>query len=139
MGRMFVCSTDSTYDLFVEDMNRYTATPLKGVHCRRNAGNRERFARAIKNMARDYREKWMEHSAGLYDAAYGWIGDGFREYMFDHGFREMYEEAYGQRPYLDAWFYVNALGLPSVEDTPRTFCSAPVKDAVERAKEMRSC
>lgn len=63
MGRMFVCSADSTYDLFVEDMNRYTATPLKGVHCRRNARSRERFARALKNMARDYREKWVNNPA----------------------------------------------------------------------------
>lgn len=138
MVYVFDYEKDQTYDLFVEDMKKYTATPIKGVHCRSGADARERFARSLKNMVRDFMQEWMNRSRCLYDRTYGWVGDGFREYMLDHGFREMYRETYGQSPYLDIWFYVNVLGLPSREDVPRTFCATPVEDAVERAKTNRS-
>ena len=129
---------DSTYDLFAEDMEKYTATPVRGVYCRRNADNRERFARTLKNMVRDYREEWLSRYGNLYDTVHGWIGDGFREHIMSPCFYDMYKDAYGQWPRLDAWYYLHALGLPTREDVPRTFCSSPAEDAAERAKMIRN-
>ena len=136
MAHMICCATDFTYDLFVEDMEKYTATPIKGVHCRADADERERFARHLKNMVRDYRAEWSEISKGLYSNEYGWIGDRFAERLWHSNFSDMYKDVYGQRPHLDTWYYVHALGLPTIQDIPRTFCATPVEDAVARAKEV---
>ena len=137
MAVMINCATDYTYDLFVEDMEKYTATPIRGVHCRRNAGDRERFARTMKNMVRDYKEEWAAHSDKVYDKMYGWIGDGFIFFFFFSCFSDLYKDTYNQRPHLDMWFYVTALGLPTGQDVFRTFCSSPVEDAIEAARRNR--
>ncbi len=130
---------DWTFDLFMEDAKLYSATPMKGVYCRKNASERERFMVWLKNAARDFAENWKkEHDGKLYDRYDGYIGDGFfaREF-FEMGFSDYYKDIYGQRPHLDRWFYVQALGLDHSEDIIRTFCAYPVEDAIEEAKMNR--
>lgn len=139
MAQVFNCGFDFTYDMFVEDANKYTATPIKGVHCRANADAREKFMRHLKNLVRDYKDDWMqEHDNHMYDRYDGWIGDGFASrVLMDGFFSDYYKDTYGQRPHLPVWFYITVLGLPADEDVARTFCARPVEDAVERAKAVR--
>ena len=130
-------ATDWTYDLFMEDASLYKATPRKGIHCRKNASYRECFMRWFKNRARDFETEWNAAHAYRYDRTDGWIGDTFAKTL-DDCFSDFYKDAYGQRPHLPAWFYVQAVGLPMSEDTARTFCASPVNDAIESAKQARS-
>ena len=137
MAIMINCGMDWTYDLFVEDASKYTATPIKGVHCRRNADERERFMRNLKNLVRDYTEKWYKTHENVHDWCDGYIGDGFARVLRDWDFSDYYKDTYGQRPHLDSWFYVTVLGLPTNQDIGRTFCANPVGDAIENAKRLR--
>lgn len=129
-------ATDFTYDLFVEDAKKYTATAIKGVHCRRNADEREHFMVWLKNAARDFKETWMKSHKGLYDRHDGYIGDAFAQTL-DDWFSDFYKDTYGQRPHLDNWYYVHALGLPMQSDIARTFCADPVELACSMAKWYR--
>ena len=125
---------DWTYDLFVEDAELYKATPIKGVNCPADADWRQRFMTWFKNCARDFLEAW---DAPLYDRRRGWVGDAFARELGDMCFSDYYKDAYGQRPHLPDWFYVQAVGLPMSEDVARCFCSDPVGDAVMNAKSTR--
>lgn len=130
-------ANDWTFDLFMEDCSLYKATPIKGVHCRRDASDREKFMVWFKNRARDYLEKWNKSHDGLYDRYDGYIGDRFAEDLDKMLFSDFYKETYNQRPHLPRWFYVHALGLPMSEDIARTFCAYPVQEAIEEAKSYR--
>ena len=130
-------ATDWTYDLFVEDAGKYNATPRKGVHCNSNASERESFMVWFKNCARDFKAKWVAEGRTMYDRCHGWIGDAFARELGRTCFSDYYKDAYNQRPHLPAWYYVQATGLPHSEDTARTFCASPVKDAANMAKRVR--
>ena len=126
---------DWTFDMFMEDARMYKATPIKGVHCRANASDRERFMTWLKNIVRDYKQAFKEryNVSGMYSD----IGDCFKRELSEMCFSDYYKDVYGQRPHLPAWFYIQAFGLPMLEDTARTFCATPVADAERRAQELR--
>lgn len=128
---------DWTYDLFHEDSIKYKATPIKGVYPRSTADEREQFMVWFKNAARDFEETWNKTHAHRYDRYDGWIGDAFARTLGDLCFSDYYKDTYNQRPHLPTWFYVTVTGLPMEEDTIRTFCANPIRDAVENAKEIR--
>ncbi len=129
---------DWTYDLFVEDAQNYSATPIKGVYCRSNASDREKFMTAFKNFARDFVADWKaQHNGKDYDRYDGYVGDAFANELGDWLFSDFYKDTYNQRPHLDKWYYVRVLGLPQSSDVFRTFCSHPVDDAVRYAKRTR--
>ena len=77
MAMMINCATDWTYDMFIEDSKKYNATPIKAVHCSRNASAEECFMTWFKNCARDFRIKWESKGRRDYDDRYGYIGDAF--------------------------------------------------------------
>lgn len=121
---------DWTFDLFMEDAKLYSATPMKGVYCRKNASERERFMVWLKNAARDFTENWKkEHDGKLYDRCDGYVGDGFARELCKMGFSDYYKDTYGQRPHLSGWFYIQALKLPIGR-----MQSAYFEDAIEEAK-----
>lgn len=131
------CVGDWTYDLFLEDAKVYRAMPRKGVYPRRDAEMRELFMVWLKNAVRDFRAEWRDAGRKDYDQRRGWIGDAFILKLERSGFSDFYNEAYGQRPHLKTWYYVNAMELPSSLDTICSFCARPIEDAVENAKRMR--
>ena len=137
MTIMINCGNDWTFDMFMEDAKLYKATPCKGVHCPKDADYRQYFMTAFKNYARDFEEQWRKDHEYLYDLRDGYIGDAFSRELSRFGFSDFYKEAYNQRPHLDRWFYVHAVGFPQSEDTVRTFCASPVEDAVNRAQRTR--
>lgn len=126
---------DWTYDEFMEDAKLYHETPFKGVHVPTD-NYRRYFMVWFKNHARDFKAKWFETHEHLYDRYDGYIGDAFARTLTDW-FSDFYKDAYGQRPHLPDWFYVQAVGFPMREDTGRTFCASPVEDAINEAKEAR--
>lgn len=129
---------DWTFDLFMEDAKLYSATPMRGVYCREGASERECFMVWLKNAARDFAENWKkEHDGKLYDRHDGYIGDSFARGFFEMSFSDYYKDTYGQRPHLNRWFYVHALGFHQSEDIIRTFCAYPVEDAIEEARMNR--
>lgn len=130
-------TNDFTFDMFVEDAELYTATPIKGVYCNSNASDRKRFMAAMKNAVRDFIAEWNNGKMYRNDCGWEWIGDAFAEYLSEMNFSDMYKDAYGQRPHLHAWYYVHVLGLPMLGDTSRTFCAYPIEDAIGRAKMVR--
>ena len=97
---------DWTFDFFMNDVNRYNATPIKGVHCSSTASDREKFIVWFKNHARDFLEAWKQDGRRLYDRYYGWVGDAFMRELSDMCFSDFYKDTYGQRPHLAAWYYV---------------------------------
>ena len=125
---------DWSFDRFVEDAKMYKATPIKGVHCRAAASDRERFMTWFKNMARDFMQDWSMEHEHMYDRRAGYAGDAFERRLYRSGFSDYYKDTYGQRPHLAWWFYVQATGLPHSEDVIRTFCANPIEDAVKNAK-----
>lgn len=137
MARMYNMANDWTYDLFAEDANLYKATPMKGVNCRRNASDREKFMTWFKNCVRDFTAEWNKDHKGLYDRYDGWVGDAFARELSDMCFSDYYKDTYGQRPHLDAWYYIHLTGLPQNSDVGRTFCADPVGRATDNAKEYR--
>ena len=138
MAIMMNCAQDWTYDMFLEDVKLYTPLPIKGVHCRANASWREQFMRNLKTFARDFEEKWIEeHEGHIYDRYDGWIGNAFERALINWDFSDYYKDAYGQRPHLDTWYYVHALGFHHSEDVSRMFCADPVEDAVINAQYVR--
>lgn len=137
MALMINVAHDWTYDMFAEDAELYTATPIKGVRCNSNASDRQQFMTWFKNCARDFKAEWLETHKGLYDRYDGWAGDAFARRLGDMLFSDYYKDTYGQRPHLDAWYYVRMAGLPQLSDTSRTFCDDPVERAVDNAKECR--
>ena len=138
MAVMINCAMDWTFDLFMEDAAQYKATPIKGVHCRADADYREQFMTWFKNMVRDFKAEWeAEHGKRRYDDYEGYEGDAFKRRLQRTEFSDFYKDAYGQRPHLNSWFYVQATGLPQDEDTVRTFCAYPVENAVKDAKRNR--
>lgn len=129
---------DWTYDLFIEDSTKYKATPIKGVHCRKNASNREQFMVWFKNYARDFKDEWLKANKHLYnEQSREYIGDAFAKEFGNILFSDFYKDAYGQRPHLADWFYIQAVNFPTNEDVSRKFCAMPVEDAIERAKYYR--
>ena len=139
MAVMINCATDWTYDMFLADAKQYNATPIKGVHCRKNASDREQFMTWFKNCARDFKAQWMKaHNNKFIADNYEYIGDAFKNYMFEYDcFSDYYKDTYGQRPHLDMWFYIHAIGLPMHSDVARLFCAHPIENAVEDAKRNR--
>lgn len=138
MAIMYNCAVDWTYDLFLEDSKKYNATPIKGVHCRKGADSREQFMTWFKNCARDFKAEWSQQNGDRYISEnYEYIGDAFKQYMYDTCFSDFYKDTYGQRPHLDWWFYIHAIELPMRSDTARLFCAYPVENAVEDAKRVR--
>ena len=92
----------------------------------------------LKNFVRDFSEEWhREHNTTHDYADYEWIGNAFARELGDWLFSDYYRDTYNQRPHLALWFYVTVLGLPHSEDVGRTFCSHPVEEHVEWAKELR--
>ena len=136
MAFMINCATDWTFDMFMEDMAKYKATPRKGVHVRRDASERESFAVWFKNAARDFEAEWFKTHKYRFDGE--WIGDAFARELDGMCFSDFYKDTYGQRPHLARWFYVHALGFQQTGDVARTFCAEPVEDAVESARETRA-
>lgn len=130
-------ANDWTYDLFIEDVNRYNATPRRGVYPRRNASEREKFMAWLKGCVRDFRSEWQASGRRDYNDTYGWIGDAFAGELRAMCFSDYYKEVYNQRPHLNRWYYIHAMGLPMSEDISRTFCADPVGSAVMVAKETR--
>ena len=128
---------DWSYDQFVKDADRYSAKPMRGVHCRSNASDREKFMTWFKDCARDFKAEWLKSHTGLYDRYDGWVGDAFARELSDMCFSDYYKDTYNQRPHLSSWYYVHLTGLPMLEDTARTFCADPITDAVEMAQRMR--
>lgn len=137
MAMMFNCATDWTFDEFMQDSKLYKATPTKGVHCRRGASYNEEFMTWFKNLARDFKESWLQSHQFEYDDRDGWIGDAFAKILGDACFSDYYKDTYGQRPHLDKWFYIQAVKLPMSQDVARTFCARPVEDAIENARRMK--
>lgn len=139
MATMINCAIDWTYDLFAEDAKLYSAKPIKGVHCRSNASDRERFMTWLKDLVRDFKQEWFEEfgEGKMYAPFAGYIGDAFGVKMMDENFSDYYKDVYGQRPHLDAWFYIHQLGLPTGQDTIRMFCNDPVAEAIKNAKAVR--
>lgn len=130
------CRTDYTYDMFMEDAKLYKALPYKGVYP--NTDNyRAYFMRHFKTYAENFRKNWLaKYGKNIANHSY-WIGDAFADEL-DGSFSDFYKEAYGQRPHLPAWFYLQALdNFPSSEDTLRTFCARPIEQAIENARYVR--
>ena len=139
MARIFGCAVDWTYDLFAEDMRRYKV-PEGGFDSRMDSTDYRRyFATWLKSAAADFMAEWLRtHNGRQYDANDGWVGDAFARVTVNSDFfSDFYKDAYNQRPHLDAWYYVYALGLPQRTDTVRVFCSDPISDAEKRAREVR--
>lgn len=139
MAIMINCGMDWTYDMFMEDAKAYKATPIKGVHCNGKAECRERFMTWFKNLARDFKAEWdEEHGGRQYDRYDGYIGDAFARELRRADFSDYYKDAYGQRPHLADWFYVQAVRFPMNEDTSRTFCAFPIEQAMADARAERA-
>ena len=134
---MINCAMDYTYDLFVDDAKAYKATPIKGVYPSSQVSARERFMVYLKNTIRDFKNDNPVYLVKSYDPSMGYVGDVFAMMLDDINFSDMYKDAYGQRPHLDAWFYIHALDLPMFEDIARIFCAEPVKEAIMDAVENR--
>jgi len=144
MATMINCAIDWTFDLFIEDVALYKATPIKGVHCRKNASDREEFMVWLKNTVRDFRIEFEKEYGnptinrnGFYSNHSIYIGDFFERELHGYYFSDFYKDTYGQRPHLPMWFYIHALGLSMQEDVPRLFCANPIEDAIENAKTCR--
>ena len=136
MARMYNMAQDWTFDKFAEDAQLYKATPMKGVYPRRDASNREKFMTWFKGCVRDFKAQWMDdHEGHLYDLE--WVGDAFSRELLDMCFSDYYKDVYGQRPHLDAWYYIHLADLPQIGDVGRTFCADPIGDAVRRAAKTR--
>lgn len=122
---------DWTYDLFIEDVEKYGI----GAAADASADYRAYFVATTKVFVKRFKDRWMkDHDGHLYD--HGWAGDEFAKGFLDW-FSDFYKEAYGQRPHLPLWFYIHPLGLPMREDTARGFCSDPIGNAIYDAKEAR--
>lgn len=137
MAIMFNCATDWTFDLFMEDVALYKATPIKGVHCRKDASDRENFMVWLKNLVRDFRIEFEKENGNRNFDGYRWIGDYFKRELCESGFSDFYKDTYGQRPHLDCWYYVYALGLPSTGDDAHLFCASPIESAISSARLYR--
>lgn len=137
MAIMVGFGADWSYDLFDEDSKIYKATPIKGVHCRKDASDREAFMVWFKNNVRDFIAEWKKECPHQYDNVKGWIGDAFANELCMMNFSDYYKDTYGQRPHLPSWYYVHAVGLPMSEDVSRMFCASPIENAIRDAKEMR--
>lgn len=135
---MFNMGLDWSFDLFAEDAELYKATPIKGVHPRSDASEREQFMTWFKGCVRDFTNEWMKSHKGLYDRYDGWIGDAFARQLSEMCFSDYYKDTYNQRPHLNDWYYIHLAGLPQSEDVCRMFCSRPIEDAVENARECRN-
>lgn len=131
------CANDWTFDYFMEDAKLYNATAIKGVYPNRNASDREKFMVWFKNFARDFKIDWLKKYKKIYVFPYGYCGDAFKKALYNSCFSDYYKDVYNQRPHLDYWYYVQATGLHTEEDTARTFCASPVESAVDMAKWVR--
>ena len=122
---------DWTYDLYIEDLKTY------GIEDENSDNYNAYFVAKVKKYVAEFLAKWNEaHDGKLYVRHLGYAGDEFAKDMGEW-FSDFYKDTYNQRPHLPTWFYVHPLGLPTSEDTLRTFCASPVEDAVESAKYVR--
>jgi len=126
---------DWTYDLFIEDAARFVATPVGVYDNGRNP--RRAFMRWFKTFAQNFAVQWAAEHEHQYDPYDGWIGDSFAEELRESLFSDLYKDAYGQRPHLPLWYYVQATGFPHSEDVGRTFCAKPVQEAAQAAQAYR--
>ena len=125
MAKMYNMAQDWTYDMYVQGIR---------VNDSEDEYNRY-FSETMRHNAEEFLENWKrEHDGKLYD--HGWVGDAYASTLSDW-FSDFYKEAYGQRPHLPIWYYVNPLGLPMREDTARTFCAEPIEEAMESAQWVR--
>ena len=124
---------DWTYDLFVEDCDKYTIEDADSDDYRAYFIGRMKLA--VQNFTELWNDRCNNH---LYDDHYGYIGNAFEKRVIDDDFfSDFYKEAYGQRPHLPSWYYVHKLGLIHSEDTARLFCSSPIENAINNAKYNR--
>lgn len=134
---MYFCNNDFTYDMFMEDAKLYKALPYNGVYASTD-NYRKYFMRNFKKYAETFKAKWFATYGKCFDEYHHYIGDAFAEEELTDWFSDFYKDAYGQRPHLPAWFYLQALdGFPSDEDIYRKFCATPVQDAINNAKVVR--
>ena len=139
MAIMINCAQDFTFDLFMEDASLYNQTPFKGVYPNPNSSDRKKFMVWFKNLARDFRNEWKaEYGDVGYVTGVGFIGDAFEYVLNESCFSDYYKDVYGQRPHLERWYYIQAIGMHHEEDVGRTFCSHPVEDAIKSARYVRS-
>ena len=129
MAIMINCARDWTYDKYVEDVKAVKAGHEIDTYSKE-------FVQSIIKSADKFLESWKaEHDGKYYD--HGWVGDAFKDRLYDMDFSDWYKEAYNQRPHLDYWYYVHVLGLPMRGDSSRLFDDDPVGDAMEYAKYTR--
>ena len=126
---------DFSFDRFMEDARRYNAL-IKGVYDN-GKNSRKAFMRWYKTIAQAFKAKWLQAYGHEYDRDAGWIGDAFAEELRESMFSDLYKDAYGPRPHLPLWYYVQAVGFPHSEDVSRTFCAKPVQEAMDMAKACR--
>lgn len=121
---------DWTYDLYIADVASYT------VNDKGSENYTAYFIATIKEFVEKFKTRWLEeHNGKQFDGQ--WMGDAFAEGMLDW-FSDFYKEAYNQRPHLPMWYYIHPLGLPMTEDSFRTFCADPIRDASQMATRVRS-
>lgn len=132
MAIMFNCAMDWTYDIFMEDSARFDAGE------KFEDSFRESFIKWLKDDAKAFEQNWKaQHDGHLYDRYDGYVGTAYAARLSDSWFSDYYKDAYGQRPHLPKWFYIQAVKLPHEEDTARTFCASPVENAIDKAKRCR--
>lgn len=137
MAIMFSGRVDWSFDMFMEDVNRYEGR-RRGIHCSSKASDREQFMTWLKTEANEFKAKWLkDHNGRLYDRYDGWAGDRFAMNLCKGFFSDFYKDVYCQRPHLPIWYYVHSVNLPMSEDTARTFCAYPIEEAVDEAKRNR--
>ena len=123
---------DWTFDLFVEDFNKYNIS-----YAGDSENYNEYFISNFKTAAEDFLADWKAlHDGHLYDRKDGYVGDAFAKSVRDW-FSDLYKETYYQRPHLPMWYYVHLTKLPMSEDMARLFCSSPIEGAVNDAKRAR--
>ena len=134
---------DWTYDLYLEDMRKYTALPIKGVRPKASASDREVFIRTLKMIARDFLTEWAKNWGGPHrHNGIDWPGGEFEWHLRELCFSDWYKDTYGQRPHLPAWYYIHPLGLNHGWDTVMAWDShgsldTPLEKRAELAKEAR--
>lgn len=123
---------DWTFDLFMADV----ATVRAGGSCEDKY--RDYFVKIFVDRAQKFLDDWKSCYGSVYAPSAGYVGDAYKAELADSCFSDFYKDAYGQRPHLPYWYYVQAVGLPMQEDIGRRFCASPVEDAVEAAQAARA-
>lgn len=117
MAIMISCATDWTLDLFIADMNKAKALPLrKGVHLSSKATSEEHFCTWLKTSAKFFLEDWLaEHDGRIYDRYDGYVGDAWL-YQISDCLSDWYKDTYNQRPHFYKEYFAKACNLPTNAD-----------------------